>query len=174
MYAPAGSISNNISLPRGFDDYWSFAVFGGPYFIVNLPKRLIIMNSSFIAVTTFLFIMFWKYFEQLFDYFNSASFDHHSTNEAPVWQKSRYSLECNKLLIMRCQPFVLYHALPLPSISFNNVFYFWYNSVTKCRLWLSWFGCIFDRLEPGIKFLFPSTNRAIKHISRSVNNRNLS
>ena len=61
-------------------------------------------------------------------------------------------------------------AIP-PGISFNN---FFYNFVTRCRLWPSWFGSIFDGLQPRIKFLFPSTNRVIRHISRSVNNSNFS
>ena len=67
------------------------------------------MNPSFIAnfICKCLFIIFWKYFEQLFAIKLFASFNYHSKNEAPTWQKSFQlsidSLECNEICVVRCQ-----------------------------------------------------------------------
>ena len=65
----------------------------------------------------FLSIIFWKYFEQLFGYFNS----HQSKNEAPTWQKSschsRYSLECKTLDNEKPNIHALSHTIYLACLS---------------------------------------------------------
>ena len=91
--------------------YWSFATY-----IAYLPfTRFKIRKSSFIAsdcICKFLFILFRIFVLAIVWLFKlCVSFDHQSTIRQISFSFSRYSSESNELLIVRCQPFVLYHVL---------------------------------------------------------------